>query len=66
LRAEPFGGDIIFSLHMFGLRGAMGFDKAVFIIGPPSFVFESATSIIARAVESFGVEEAEVFFSEFA
>jgi len=44
----------------------MSFDKAAFVLGSPSFVFESAASSIARVVESFGVEEAVVFFSEFA
>ncbi|MEZ0346306.1 MAG: hypothetical protein ABWK01_07135 [Infirmifilum sp.] len=44
----------------------MTFDKAVLVLGSPSFTFESGASTLTRVLESFDVKSVEIFYSRFA
>lgn len=42
------------------------FDKVVFVLGSPSFTFESAASSVVRVLEAFKVDSVEIYYSSFA
>ncbi|MEM1853203.1 MAG: hypothetical protein QXR56_05890 [Thermofilaceae archaeon] len=43
-----------------------GYELAVFLVGSPSFTFQSAASSLARALEAFPIGECVAFYSAFA